>query len=124
MSPRRFTSTASFSIQRVPSPKQPSPLVIDTTRDDDIVSSNDNILRPASLVIDTSPEQDLTLKTATTTVTTPEIVTSKQTSKLTSQLKIQRTKSTPPNIDLTRVSPSVPKLELSGITLSDVFYKL
>ena len=108
----------------MPSPKQPSPLVIDTTRDDDIVSSNDNIFRPASLVIDTSPEQDLTLKTATTTVTTPEIVTSRQTSKLTSQLKIQRTKSTPPNIDLTRVSPSVPKLELSGITLSDVFYKL
>ena len=74
-------------MQRVPSPKQPSPLVIDTSRED-----------------------DLTLQDSCSALSEPNTPLAK-TSRLVCHNKLQRTKSTPPMLDFSR---AVPELELAG----------
>ncbi|XP_065657460.1 microtubule-associated serine/threonine-protein kinase 3 isoform X22 [Hydra vulgaris] len=86
LSPRRFLSTATFTMQRVPSPKQPSPLVIDTSRED-----------------------DLTLQGTSSVLSEPNTPLGKS-SKLVCHNKLHRTKSTPPMLDFSR---AVPELDLA-----------
>ncbi|XP_057299989.1 microtubule-associated serine/threonine-protein kinase 2-like isoform X2 [Hydractinia symbiolongicarpus] len=90
LSPRKFISTATFTSQRVPSPKQPSPLVIDTSHDDTML-----------------------LKT-TSTSSAPNTPLDKSLSASYGTGRTQRTKSTPPCLDLSKINQSIPRLELSA----------
>ena len=108
VSPRRFLSA--HNSPRVPSPRQPSPLVIDAL-------SNQITPRGRSLShcdgTTTEPNTPL-LKTKDSTNNTLGVTPTKGVT-LDEKGRLQRTKSTPPNIDLSKCSTvGIPRLELSG----------
>ncbi|XP_066936599.1 microtubule-associated serine/threonine-protein kinase 3-like isoform X2 [Clytia hemisphaerica] len=100
VSPRRFLS-ASFTATRVPSPKQPSPLVLDSLsiQSDDSASTQPS---PNSESIVSEPSTPLL-----TTQSAEKIDDRNRTG-------VVRTRSTPPCIDLSKISVGVPRLELSA----------
>jgi len=65
------------------------------------------------LVIDTSREEDTTLK-ITSSVSAASILLKPKSPTSLTQIRLHRTKSTPPTIDLSRINTPVPKLELSA----------
>lgn len=114
VSPRRFHS-ASFTHRRLPSPKQPSPLVIDSSHgnlNQEFAAAATKKRASTGSKLPDKPETQTVSEPTTPFLLKPDISVSKETLN-----RAHRTRSTPPNIDLSKVSKlsaGIPKLELSG----------